>query len=53
MSSIVLLIPCDAELFVAIFRDLKLELLRQFPGSNDEKYLNVWKIDISKIALVD
>ena len=36
--------PCPAELFVYIFRHLKLELLTQTPASNDEKYL--WKIDI-------
>ena len=28
--------PCAAELFVSIFRHLKLELLTQFPASNDE-----------------
>ena len=38
-----------AQLFVSIFRDLKLELLTQFPASNDEKYLYLRKIDISLI----
>ena len=28
-------------MFVSIFRHLKLELLTQFPASNDEKYHNV------------
>ena len=38
--------PCPAELFVYIFRHLKLELLTQTTASNDEKYtsqvLNYW-----------
>ena len=42
------IIPCVAELFVSIFRHLKLELLTQFPALNDEKYLYSWKIDISQ-----
>ena len=29
---------CVVELFVSIFRHLKLELLTQFPTSNDEQY---------------
>ena len=29
--------PYAAELFVSIFRHLKLELLTQFPASSDEK----------------
>ena len=29
---------CPAEMSVSIFRHLKLELLTQFPASNDEKY---------------
>ena len=29
--------PCPVELYVSIFRHLKLELLTQFPASNDEK----------------
>ena len=29
----------------SIFRHLKLELLTQFPASNDEKYINVVYID--------
>ena len=30
--------PCAAEVFVTLFRHLKLELLTQFPALNDEKY---------------
>ena len=30
-----------------------LELLTQFPASNDEKYYYLWKIDMSKIKLLD
>ena len=41
--------PYAAELFVSIFHNLKLELLTQFPASNDEKYLYLWKIQKSKI----
>ena len=36
-----------------IFRHLKLELLSQFPASNDEKYYYLWKIDMSNIKLLD
>ena len=39
--------------FNCIFRHLKLELLTQFPASNDEKYYYFWKIDMSKIKLLD
>ena len=39
--------------FNCIFRHLKLELLTQFPASNDEKYYYLWKIDMSKINLLD
>ena len=35
------------------FRHLKLELLTQFPASNDVKYYYLWKIDMSKIKLLD
>ena len=35
------------QLTARIFRHLKLELLTQFPASNDEKYLYFWKVDIS------
>ena len=35
--------PCDAVLLVSLFRHLKLELLTQFPASNDEKYFNLLK----------
>ena len=35
--------------FNCIFRHLKLELLMQFPASNDEKYYYLWKTDMSKI----
>ena len=31
--------PCATELLISIFRHLKVELLPQFPPSNDEKYL--------------
>ena len=31
--------PGAAELFVSIFHHLELELLTQFPASNDKKYL--------------
>ena len=31
--------PCRAELFVPIYHHLKMELLAQFPSSNDDKYL--------------
>ena len=40
--------PFVAELFVSIFRHLKLELLTQFPDSNDEKILLFMDIDISQ-----
>ena len=39
--------------FNCIFRHLKLELLTQFPASNDEKYYYLWEIDMSKIKLLD
>ena len=42
--------PCDAELFVS---HLKLELLTQFPASNDEKSLYLWKIVICNIELFE
>ena len=41
MGSLLFLIfinPCPAELLQLYFRHLKLELLTQFPASNDEKY---------------
>ena len=41
--------PFPAELFQIIFRHLKLELLPQFPASNDEKYSYLWKINSSQI----
>ena len=34
----ILINPCPVELFVVIFRPLKLELLTQYPSSNDGKY---------------
>ena len=40
---ITLLHHCPAELLVFIFHHLKLELLTQFPASNDEKYLYIMK----------
>ena len=33
------------------FIHFKLELLTQFPASNDEKYFYLWKIDISQIKI--
>ena len=45
--------PCPAELFQLYFCHLKLELLTQFPASNDEKYHYVWKIGMSNIELLD
>ena len=50
--------PCPAELyfcigFNCIFRHSKLELLTQFPASNDEKYYYLWKKYMSKIKLLD
>ena len=39
--------------FNCIFRHLKMELLTQFPASNDEKYYYFLKIDLSKIKLLD
>ena len=39
------LVTLAAELFASIFRHLKLELLTQFPASNDEKY---WIIGLTK-----
>ena len=39
--------------FNCIFRHLKLELLTQFPASNDEKYYYLWKINMSKIKVLD
>ena len=35
------------------FRHLELELLTQFPASNNEKYYYLWKIDMSNIKLLD
>ena len=35
-----------------IFRHLKLELITQFPASNDTNYLYLWKVDISNIELL-
>ena len=45
------LTSCAAELFNSIFRHLKLELLTQFPASNDEKLCLFYKIDISGLGL--
>ena len=45
--------PCAAELFVSIFRHLKLELLTQIPALNDEKYVHFRKTEISQIELFD
>ena len=45
--------PCPAELFQIIFRHLKLELLTQYPASNDEKYFHLWKINICQIEIFD
>ena len=39
LTTVIYINPCAAELFVCIFRHLKLELLTQSPASNDEKYL--------------
>ena len=39
--------------FNCIFRHLKLELLKQFPASDDKKYHYLWKIDMSNIKLFD
>ena len=39
--------------FNCIFRHLKLELLTQFPASNDEKCYYLLKIDMSEIKLLD
>ena len=44
--------PCDAEWCASISRHLKLELLTQFPASNDEKYYYLWKLVISNIELL-
>ena len=41
-----------AELLVNISRHLKLEIATAIPALN-EKYLYLWKIDISQIALFD
>ena len=38
IASCLFIDPVVAEFFVSIFRHLKLELLTQFPASNDEKY---------------
>ena len=35
------------------FIHLKLELLTQFPASNDEKYVYLWKMAITEIELFD
>ena len=43
--------PCLAEVFIDNFRHLKLELLTQFPASNDENNLYLCKIDISQTVL--
>ena len=39
--------------FNCIFRHLKLEVLTQFPALGDEKYYYLWKINMSKIKLLD
>ena len=43
------LTPVLLNCFNCIFRHLELELLTQFPAPNVEKYLYLWKIDISNI----
>ena len=45
--------PHAAESFASILHHLKLELLTQFPASNDEKYYSLWKTDMSDIELLD
>ena len=47
--------PCPAELFQIIYQiiHLKLELLTQFPASNDEKHFYLWKINISQNEIFD
>ena len=35
-------------LFVSMFIHLKLEVLKQFPTSNDEKNLCLWELDTSQ-----
>ena len=39
--------------FYCIFRHLKLELLTQFPASNDKKYIFIWNIAISQIEFLN
>ena len=39
--------------FNFIFSHLKLELLTQFPASNNKNFYYLWKIDMSKIKLLD
>ena len=39
--------------FKLFLNHLKLELLTQFPASNDEKYFYLWKINISQIEIFD
>ena len=38
--------PLKTKLILGLFRHLKLELLAQFPASNDEKHVYWKKIDI-------
>ena len=38
--------------FNCIFRHLKLELLTQFPASNDEKYNYLWKINMCENTIL-
>ena len=60
----VLKVVCDKKIILnpypaeCIFHHLiiifhHLELLTQFPASNNEKYYYLWKIDMSKIKLLD
>ena len=53
LDAIMVLILVLLNCFNCIFRHLKLELLTQFPASNDEKYYYLWKIDMFKIKLLD
>ena len=43
----------STRVFVCIFRHLKLELLTQFPASNDEEYFHLWEICVSESELFD
>ena len=45
--------PCPAELLQLYFSSFEAGIANAIPASNDEKYYYLWKIDMSKIKLLD